>query len=112
MSKQDSLKSLVKPFGWVAVLADGTKAAESAGAIWSEVKDKVVSLSIEDAVGNLVAALPSNQKAYVQGKTGSCDINGGLVKVEKRWIGFKTSSGNMIVANVTDNGSVSIGVSG
>jgi len=111
MQEQKRIKSLTRKFGWSAILNDGTKASETGGFGWSNVKDKVISLCIVDDMDNIIVALPNGQPSYVQGKTGSCNVSGGSVTIENRWVGFKTKSGETIVANVSDKtGTVTIGV--
>ena len=97
------------PIGWVAVLKDGTTLSESAGTPWSSVQDRIVSLSL--SAGGTTISLPPNRVSYVQGKTASCPVSGGNAKIESRWIGFKSSSGDCTIVRVSeDTGKISVEV--
>ena len=111
MQEQKRIKNLTRKLGWAASLSNGTRVSEFVGTLWSNIREGVVGLCLVDDMNNVVVSLPENQLEYVQGKTGSCDVNGGAVTIEKRWIGFKTKSGETVVANVSEKtGSVSLEV--
>jgi len=111
MQEQKRIKNMTRKLGWSAILDDGTVVPESGGQLWSNIKERVVELCFVDDLNNVILSLPNNQQEYIQGKTGSCDVNGGAVTIEKRWIGFKSKSGETIVANVSSKtGMISVEV--
>ena len=97
--------------GWFAILDDGTTLAESDGVAWGAVRDRVVGLSL--SAGGATVSLPRDMAPYAQGKTASCPVAGGEAKVESRWIGFASPSGDRVVARVSEaTGRISIEVFG
>lgn len=110
MWREENGKGVVKT-GWLAELKNGTSAVEYDGVPWAQVKDDVVLLAIvrNDKV---LVSLPKGQKRYMQGKTGSCSINGGEITVERRWIGFEAESGEVVKAFISEKtGSVNLTIS-
>ena len=109
MRKQEHSKRIKRE--WIAKLADGTQVREKNGVLWSDIADKVVWLGIN--TGNqLVISLPTEQKRYLQGKTGSCCITGGKIVIESRWIGFETNNGSTIITRIMEeDGSIEVEVS-
>jgi hypothetical protein len=100
MWRKECIKSVAKT-GWLARLKDGTSVAEHDGIPWSKIKDSVTLLSIVSA-GKTLVSLPKDQKRYIQGKTGSCGITGGEIRIEYRWIGFESESGEVVKASISE----------
>jgi hypothetical protein len=94
----------------VATLDDGSSVVESEENVWSAIKQKVVGLKLV-VNGKTLISLPLGMKRYLQGKTGSCNLLGGKIKIESRWIGFESPSGSIVKIKRSElNGEIQVEV--
>lgn len=99
MQQQEHCHGVVR--GWTARLADGRLVTEHSGTAWTDVKESVVWLGLDEN-GTTTISLPEGQNRYLQGKTGSCGLTGGKIEIESRWIGFETASGSVVRIRVIE----------
>ncbi len=100
MQKQENITGV--GVRWAATLEDGSSVIESEEIVWSSISQKVVGLSFVENGGTLIS-LPFGMKRYLQGKTGSCFLLGGKIKIESRWIGFESPSGLIVKVKRTES---------
>jgi hypothetical protein len=96
----------VENIKWVAKLSNDTSVSES-DSKWDDVKDKIIWLAFSED-DKIIIELPTYQKKYFQGKTGSCGIQGGEIQIENRCIGFETQSGDIVKVRVSKDGGMNI----
>ena len=78
---------------WEATLADGTIVIEN-DRPWLDIQSQVRGLTIvRDGVRH---TLPQNMKSYIQGKSASAGLGGGLITIHSHFIGCELSNGQAL----------------
>lgn len=95
--------------GWIAELSDGTVVRQTDGVKWGDIRDHVVSLSLQTENG--IIQLPGNMPKYIQRQSGSCSLDGSMFAIERQTIGFYDGSGKQLLLTADRNGNIKVEVS-
>jgi hypothetical protein len=93
---------------WMATLDDGTVVGERDRG-WGEIRSRVVRLSLVS--NGRQFSLPDRQPEYMQAKTASVPLAGGVAEIESRWIACRTAGGSVVRLRVdekTGNASIEV----
>lgn len=107
MFKQENSKRVA--VYWEADINDGSCIKESDNVLWSSIKENVVGLRLKSD-DTVLINLPSGMGKYTQGKTGSCGLFGGEIKIESRWIGFENNSTGVKIRRSENDGRIDVEV--